>query len=384
MTLMKRVGLLQNNNPDRLADAPPDNQLGTEIPKIQYSRPRIAIEYLERVCGLFDRLAGEVQIIERSYVIAGQSFRLRFAGTTLLPFFAPALEHLQTNPTRSPALTINIWDGDTTGMNLPDPPWAKGDQISRGEIQGLNNERIRTSIFAEPGICSMLDLDIGIGIFHARSPLNIPLNFQGSPLLTILHWWLHQQGFLFLHAGAVGTSAGGVLLAGKGGSGKSTTALSCLDSNLYYVSDDYSIVATGPDVEVHSIYNSAKLEAHQIKNFPHLLPLVTNDDMPLSEKRMVYLHRHLPERILHRMPLRAIFLPKISGRKETSLRPASQAQTLQALAPSTLFQLAGAGVVEFKKMGEFVRRLPSYWLELGEDLKQIPHAIETYLAGPQR
>src|SRR5436190_545935 len=50
------------------------------------------------------------------------------------------------------------------------------------------------------------------------------------PLLRLLHWWLADQPWQLVHGAAVGAAAGGVLVTGVGGAGKSTTALACVSA----------------------------------------------------------------------------------------------------------------------------------------------------------
>ena len=42
---------------------------------------------------------------------------------------------------------------------------------------------------------------------------------------------MSDRNLQYVHAGAVGNKNGGILLVGKGGSGKSSTALACLKSD---------------------------------------------------------------------------------------------------------------------------------------------------------
>ena len=149
MMLTKKDGRLQKNDVQESLSILHQNKKSVSVidSRAQIDRSSSAIEYLEEICALFQRLGPDVPIIDYFYNICGESLCLRFGGTALIPLLAPPLEHLRTEPNSNPSLTINIWDGETTGMKLPLPPWGKGDQISRGEIQGLNNERIRTSKF---------------------------------------------------------------------------------------------------------------------------------------------------------------------------------------------------------------------------------------------
>jgi hypothetical protein len=62
------------------------------------------------------------------------------------------------------------------------------------------------------------------------------------------------------------------------------------------------------------------------------------------------------------------------------LKPASPAAGLAALAPSTIFQLPGAGKEAFQAMGQLVRQVPCYQLNLGTDIGEIPEVILELLA----
>ena len=62
-----------------------------------------------------------------------------------------------------------------------------------------------------------------------------------------------DKGYQLVHAAAVGSEAGAVLISGKGGLGKSTTALSCLGKGLTYVGDSHVVVQLDPFPRVHSL-----------------------------------------------------------------------------------------------------------------------------------
>jgi hypothetical protein len=172
-----------------------------------------------------------------------------------------------------------------------------------------------------------------------------------------------------------------VLLVGKGGSGKSTSALSCLQSELSYAADDYCLLdMRGTEPRAHSIYNSAKLAAGHIKTFPHLLPLVSNPQHLDTAKAVIYLNDHHPEKLSTGFPVKAIFIPRVTGKVDTTITPASHVDGLRALAPSTLFQLSGSSAQNFALMANFSRRTPSYFLNAGTDLRQIPAVIQDFLA----
>jgi len=211
---------------------------------------------------------------------------------------------------------------------------------------------------------------------------DLPYWDEASPIRQILFWWLTSRDYLQLHAGAIGTPKGGVLLVGRGGSGKSTVALSSLGSELLYAGDDYVAATLDPSPRVESLYSSGKLEpAHVHGLLPELLPLLANADRLAREKAVLYVHRHYPTEVTSGFPLRAILVPKVrSAQKESRIVEVSRASAFAALAPSTIFQLHTAGPDSLAMMSRLIKRVPSYGLEVGTDLGAIPETIVHFLS----
>ncbi|OGQ81737.1 MAG: hypothetical protein A3F90_13355 [Deltaproteobacteria bacterium RIFCSPLOWO2_12_FULL_60_19] len=340
-----------------------------------------ALAFLETVSQTFQRAeAAAGEPIDRFYRIGGYIVRLRFASPALLPLITPALGHLAIPPGSPSALTVCLWDSASTGTKMPSPPWSTGDYIARGEVCGYSDRRIETAFHIGADALSILDKERDLAFFWVRDARRLPYYESGAPLRAILHWWMRDHGRQLVHAGAIGTSAGGVLLVGKGGSGKSTTTLACLGSKLLYVSDDYCLLAQEPSPHAYSLYNSAKLDAGGIRRFPHLAPAISNADRLRSEKALLFLRKLYPENIASGFPVRAILLPSITDNRETAWKPASAAAALKALAPSTLFQLSGAGDAAMAAMAAVVKQVPCYHLELGTDVGKMPDIILGLLA----
>jgi hypothetical protein len=187
-----------------------------------------------------------------------------------------------------------------------------------------------------------------------------------------------------VHGGAVGTPDGGVLLVGKGGSGKSTCSLVSLASELRYAGDDYTMVSVQPRPWVHSLYSSGKVDPGNLWRVPHLEPAVSNRGYLATEKAVVFVDQHFPGRPIDGFPLRAIVLPTITGGPRTRAVPTSRAAALAALAPSTVFQLHTAGREALKYMGSLVLAVPAYVLELGSDVRVVPDVLLELLGGLRR
>jgi len=325
------------------------------------------------------RKASVNTLSERCFEIADRVVRLRFAGSRLVPLMTRAFEHLAIEETASPSLDICLFDSVSTGVAIPPPPWSKDSYGAHGEIRGYNNERFNTAFNLGSYILSMLDAKKKLAFFWTRDASRIPPYEYAAPLRAILHWWMRRDNRQLVHAAAVGTPKGCVLIAGKGGSGKSSTALACLSSGLLYLGDDYVLLGKNPEPSVYSVYSSAKLNTSWAKNFSRLLPAVSDAREKVKDKLILFLQNHFSDKIVNRLPVRAILLPKISSRKETSLCKTTHAAALAAIAPSSIFQLPGAKPQDFEDIANFVKQMPAYIIELGHDIHGIADAIIDFL-----
>ena len=337
-----------------------------------------SVEYFQSVYELFKSSQQTTGAVQRSFRIGGYLIRLSFAGEALLSL-TRALEHLAVDDNSTPDLTVCLWDSESTGQRMTQRPWQEDDFLARGVIQGYNTERIYTAFQHGSAAVSVLDQERNLAVFWAPDS-NLPYWEHGSPIRTILHWWLLNQGLQLVHAAAVGTPNGGVLIGGKGGSGKSTTALTCLESNLFYIGDDYTLLGIDSGPVVHSLYNSAKLNSDQVQRLPALVPKIANPERLAEEKALLFVNEHYPSKVATQLPVRAILLPRVTGLPETHLKRVSVALALAALAPSTIFQLPRAGNEALKFLATFARGLPCFSIEVGTDLSTIPPVIEGLLA----
>jgi len=344
------------------------------------------LAFFQFIYALFKKAERNSKITkERFFSIGDRAVHLHFAGNGLNAILTPALTHLEIPPVEDPDLTVLLWDNVSTGTDLPKVISRYFDILGewwlhlgiRGEIKELSNSRILTAYHLGPNIFSMIDLEKNLALYWVEDANALPSYELSSPLKTILHWWANNSGFQFVHSGAVGTQDGGVLLVGKGGSGKSTTSLACLESGMLYAADDYCLISIDPTPFVYSVYNTAKLRGGlDLERFPNLAPLVSNNDQLEDDKALFFLNEHFPEQISCGFSIKAILLPVITEEKETRLKPASAGEVLRALAPSTLLQLPGAGKADIKIMSRLIRKVPGYTLELGSDISSIHEVIK--------
>jgi hypothetical protein len=322
--------------------------------------------------------AGE---ISHFYRVGGTKIRLLFAGENLVPHLTAALEHLRIEKCDSPDVTFCIWDSDSTATEMVPPPCGLDCFTDRGDIWGFNSRRIKTAFHWIEFSLNLMDLETSTGIYWVQTAKTLPYWVYASPLRTLFHWWMEKNGCQLLHAAAVGTEHGAVLITGKGGVGKSTTALSCVEAGFYYLADDYVVTRLEPEPAVYSLYSTAKLNADFIANFPDLSKFVNNSENLDQEKAVIFLQPHLKNQVLPEMPLKAIITPRITNLDDFRLTPINQRAIQGAMSFTTMSQLPYVGRYTHNFIGKLSARLPSYVLELGKDLRRAPTVISDFLAG---
>jgi hypothetical protein len=316
--------------------------------------------------------------VERHFELGGIAVRVCFAGEALVPAVTTVFAHREVKA-RSEDLTVCIWDSASTGVRTPFRPWRDDPECTLGEIRGYHGARIGAVYEGGVNFVHLVDRERALGVSWIGDARRVPQWWVSSfPLRLPLHLWLRDKPYQLVHAGAVGLAENGVLLAGRSGSGKSTSALACLDSPLVFAGDDYVLVELHDLPRVHNLYGIAKVEEDVLARFPRLQPLVNGGRQP-GEKPMVSIAEHLPAKLGSGFQARAILLPRVTGLRETKVRPASKVEALTALAPTTVIQLRVDQEQAFAKMSDLVRQVPSYWLEAGTELERIPDAIEALL-----
>lgn len=264
----------------------------------------------------------------------------------------------------------------TTGQKLPPLNW---DLINRNGYHGYCANSVYLHYFNSIGALSVLNIEKKRAYYIVRNGLDLPWWFSGSPLQTILHVWLREYGMQLTHSAAVGNGQTAVLLVGKGRSGKSTTTLACLTQGLYYLGEDYCIVAPGKVPQVFSLYQSAKWELHTRKLFPSYEHFIVNPDTADEEKALVYYQNLFPAQVKISSPVRAIVSLKIGNTDRPIIQKYDLQSTLKNLMMSTLRQLPFYHPSTLNILKTFSLQVVYYQLSLGRDMKANAQAIQEIL-----
>jgi hypothetical protein len=207
----------------------------------------------------------------------------------------------------------------------------------------------------------------------------------GQPFAIPFHWWIEDLGGQLVHGAGVGRTDGGILILAPGGSGKSSTALAALAAppampGFGLLGDDYCLVTVDPEPIAWSLYGTGKLLHDQAERYPDLVtgPVLNADRS--DHRKVVFLpSRRHPDRMVSSFPIRYLVVPVIN-RGPAGVEPITPAAALRAVAPSTVFQLPGAGARTMGILAHLARQVPAFALRLPPDPREAPPLLADLLA----
>lgn len=324
----------------------------------------------------FDEIAAQTGIDSFDYRIAGERFRLRFPRGFPYHRLTPAIRHLETDAGRDPGasgLCIDIWQSGQAPFQLTEREWNQA-------LSPL------AAIGPWPFVYCQADIGMLIAFRHDRALIcfrdfdALPPWELAIPFRVVINAWFQMRGGQVLHAAALGDGHRAVLLAGRGGAGKSSTALACLDDpRVEYLADDLCLVTDPGTPAVHCLYNTAKIRSEGMHRFPELASVGSGDVPEDESKPTFYLYPERQDRLAAARPVAGILLPRIVRGGRTRVVPATSADAWMALVPSTFAVVLGDRKVAAERIQSLVQGLPVSWLELGDDRATIAAAVGDHL-----
>lgn len=205
---------------------------------------------------------------------------------------------------------------------------------------------------------------------------DLPVWEAARPMRFAIRWASALRGAAMLHCAAVAGPSGAVLLTGRGGAGKSTTAFACLGSGLHLLGDDYCIVDPAGDVPtVHGTYVRGNLDDHSLALLPHLRNRMVGE-APRG-KKVIALDAF---GACSSAPVVAACEVVQAPGEPTRLVPVSRGALLRSLAPSTQVQIPGVPRETFAATTETVRKVATFELRVG-DLGDVPAVLRELVGG---
>jgi hypothetical protein len=339
-----------------------------------------ARDILRDLVAALERAADSQPTIVRRYRFAGAPVALHVGAGGAAQVMLDAIAPLECpGDAEPPLLSLFIWDGQRDGVALPESPVLRRDDAPEAGLGGYAGDSLRAFYQPNAGVLSLLDTARRRGHWWLRDVATTPYYERAAPFKHILQWWIADRGGALLHSAAVGIDGAGILIAGPSGSGKSSSALACVDAGFAFASDDYVLIDAAHPPHAHLAYATAKVVRSSLDRHLHHREHFRNlgrDD----EKPMLFVHEVAPGRVGTPLALRAIVLPSVAHRATTRLVRIHPAEMLRALAPSSVLLFPLAGDAAFRRMADLCRELPCFRAELADDPDDVAAALRGLLA----
>ncbi len=191
----------------------------------------------------------------------------------------------------------------------------------------------------------------------------------------LLYRYAKREGYLLLHGAVVGMSGTGVIVAARGGSGKSTFSVSCLLKGLDFVADDYFLLSDSGPLKAYPLYTLIKLNPDMHEKLKIDLPIFYIETK--TGKKMMDASKlsFCPE-----LDIKGIVFPKVADVEAPEIHATTKATGLMELAFSTAMQLEQ--IEEGKAANHILKRvtgLPMYELSLSKDLDKNVEVFKDFL-----
>lgn len=312
--------------------------------------------------------------------LAGLRLHLTVLGDPLAERLLPSLRHRQTTAPGPADLRLRIWDATATGVPYPAPDAPQlCDVVQFGRRQLLSDARHSALVDHWLGLQAFTD---GNGeAWAAYADAGALPEFEGTaPLRNLLQVLLSGHGWHLMHAAMIGRGDRALLLAGPGGSGKSTTACAALLAGWQYGADDLLLFdETGDRVE--SLYQTVKLRDGGHARLQSALPALRHYRECGEGKAFLYVDEHWSGRLLPRARPVAVLVPQIVDAEGSELRSLDWRHGVEAVLPWTRRALPTLGQRSQLALLACLRRWPVYQLRLGRDpdgiLVTLQQALDT-------
>jgi hypothetical protein len=307
--------------------------------------------------------------------VAEIPIRLELCGDTLASIGIAALSGLRSENAHT-AARIWAFDTETSGLEPPPPPWGRDAYRPRDALAVEAPEWLEISYGLVPGCLNLFDRHERTGVFWMHDARRLPGWQRTTPLRSLLRSVARRHDAWMLHAAAVANDRAAVLISGRGGSGKSTTAIGCAIAGIECLGDDVCIVR---DDRVYPLYGIAKAEPRTVAllSLDRHHAIIGGDDLGRAHLRIADLG---PPWRSEGRPVVAVVVPQVSA-PAGRLRPLNAAAAVLACGPSTALEITGNGQAEMRFVASLLQRTPAYELGTGGDLTRVVGAISNLLEG---
>lgn len=311
--------------------------------------------------------------------IADVSLRLTYSCASTHALFEQALKGIVCE-SEAQAAQAHLFVVDCMTCGVPMPQVQRPIRhliLRRGDCVQDEHARVKVFFSAADATLSVFNREENTCIVFLNDSKQLPSWATAAPFRLAFALLLQAKQVQIVHGAAVGSPDGAVLITGYGGSGKSTSALSCFRAGLGLLGDDYVAIrraANRPSEPlVCNLYSSLKVVRTELRDE------ITHGSW--GNKSILLPLNDAPDRLIKNAPLIGVFHAKIIASNTTRLTPCPVSEVARIACASTLIQIPICHQTTEKIITEcFAEAKRSHRLELGRIRDDAPSVIKKFLA----
>jgi hypothetical protein len=258
-------------------------------------------------------------------------------------------------------------------------PFWPPNRFREREIEAiLSKTPYRIHFFDDLNFWQVFDVDRAVGIQWMATRDGYPVWDAGSPLRNFVQWHLGANDTSLLHGGTLALDGTGVLLAGEGGAGKSSTVLAGIFAGLQSVGDDYVLVDASKQTAC-PVFDTLKQDESGLRRLGQWGHAAIPKGANWQGKHQFYMPDVTEGVLASQIDLKAILLPHLTYGDQTSITEIDAKSAFIALAPSGVTQIHCDRPRLFSLAGQIARQLPAYRLDLGTDPDEIVTVLRQFI-----
>ena len=332
------------------------------------------------------------QFLAERHIPASRIYQVQFGPSVLTVHFhgfadedayGHALQPATAATAEASPFAIHVIDGAACGLPRPRLAWKPSDFGRKRTVRGWSDSRRTTYLLPEERGLAIADWCVGQAMVWIPGSDVVPWYERAAPFRWLFDNLATRLEMSTLHAAIIGMKGRGVLLAGQGGTGKSTLALAALGRGLDFVSDDYCLLSQqGGRAVAYPLYRSAKWKVDASVTAGWLQDIRPDAIDRTQMKNILHVDVARPGQPVSQLSVEAIIAPAIAPNQTTSARlePISGQTALRFLAASTIAQSEGDGESLVRSLGDLARSIPAYRLLMPRDPDASVAAIDELLA----
>jgi len=329
--------------------------------------------------GWLARSAGEQTRTRLRTRIGTHALEIYFHDPQLATAYGRALKHSTPSPTSTTALALHVIAEASSDLPRPGLAWTRSDFGLKRVVPGWSDDRRATMLLRTETGLAIVNWEEHIGYVWMPGSDVIPWWERAAPFRWLIDQLAQRLGMCTLHAGVVSRSGQGALIAGPGGSGKSTLSLACLGVGLDYLADDYCLFERSSLPTCFNLYSSAKWSKDATVS-PAWIGGVPADALDQrGDKSILFVDELEAGRIASQTCLAAIVLPRFAAGGASRVSAATPQEAFRRLAPSTIAQSEADGRHLSAAIARLVKTIPAFYLDMPPRAEESALAVSTLL-----